>query len=243
MRGIGLLFVTIILLSALSLPLLRVVDVYTLRKEILGINLEKDLEFVDVEIIKRVLISDLLCRLDLYLSSGKLYPIWTPPNEIVMPAARSWVSSLKIHSKRFGIEEKIDVIDGVHGNIVFDGGGYPLSVKMKISLNGTKVGVSKEEVLSLRHTAKIRKVRELAFYYRDLALKMIRSAMRENRTLAYEWNGGFDAVEISFRVRGGPEVYKYSVEVRDRGKGAMLDLRLNYGFMAEGTLRNETPDQ
>jgi len=242
MRGIGLTAVTILLVSMLSISMLQVVELYSIREEILRTDVESHLEMMDIEILKRVLVSDMLCTLDLHLSRGVLYPLSIGPSEIVMPAIRSWASSVGIASDLFDERVEISVNSGVTGKLVFDGGGYPITLHVKIWLIGSRSAVSADDVLSVRHTAKIFETRERALYYKGFLLEMIMEAVQKNATLSFEYEGSEDRMDIYAKAWGGPEVYRYEVIVRDRGRCAVLDLRLDYGFRADGVVRNESPD-
>ena len=243
MRGIGLTTATVLLILMLSIPMLQAVELYSMREEILRTDVESHLKMVDVEILKRVLVSDLLCKLDLHLSKGTLYPLSTTPDEIVMPAVRSWKSSLSIESERFDEHVELFVSPGVAGRLVFDGGGYPMTLHVKIRLTGPRSAVSADDAISVRHTAKIFEARERTIYYRDLLLEMIREKVKENASMSFEYEALEGDMDVYLRAWGGPEVYRYEVVVKDRGRGAVLDLRLDYGFRASGVVRNEPPDQ
>lgn len=241
-RGVGLTIITVLLISMLSIPMLQVVELYSLREEILRTDVEMRIGMMDLEVLKRVLISDMLCKLDLHLSKGTLYPLSASPDEIVMPAIRSWASSVRIASNLFDEHFKLSVNSGIEGKLVFDGGGYPITLNVKIWLVGSKSVVSIDDTLSVRHTARIEETKGKALYYKDILLKMIREAARKNETLSFEYERMEDGMEVYAEARGGPEVYRYEVVVKDRGKGAVLDPRLDYGFSANGVIRNQPPD-
>lgn len=243
MRGVGLFITTLILISTLLIPIFQLIELYSLREEVLRTDVEVRIGMMDIEVLKRVLVSDMLCKLDLHLSRGALYSLFVNPDEIVLPELRSWASSVRVASNFFDEHLELSIDPGIRGKLVFDGGGYPISLNMRVRLRGPRSTISIDETFSVRHTAKIGEVRGKALYYRDLLLTIINEKAAKNESLCFKYEGVEDGVEVYASATGGPLVYRYEVVVRDRGRAAVLDLRLDYGFSASGVIENKSPEQ
>ncbi len=238
-RGIAL-TVSLLLLVTSLLPILYAsTDLYYNRSQIIRANVEKNLAISEIEILKRILITDMLGALDLALSKGTVFKMNEKPEDIIGSILSSWISSISISSRSFIHSITIRNFPGiVMGKLVFNRGGYPISLFISISLKSRDdvIFVENRDTLSVRHSARIEKVIDMVRNYREKAIEMARKARNRNETLSYTFIRSVDHFRVYLRVEGGPHTFYYYVEVRDFVRASIFDFNLNYGFKIGGTI-------
>ncbi len=238
-KGIALTISLLLLVTSLIPIIYASTDLYYNRSQIIRANVEKNLAISEIEILKRILITDMLGALDLALSKGTVFEVSEKPEVIIGSILSNWISSISISSRNFIHLMTIKNFPGIiMGKLVFNRGGYPISLLISISLKSRDdvIFVENRDVLSVRHSARIEKVIDMVRNYREKAIEMARKAKNHNETLSYTFMESTDYFHVYFRVKGGPHTFYYYVEVKDFVKASIFDFNLNYGFKISGTI-------
>ena len=128
-RGIALTISLLLLVTSL-IPIIHAsTDLYYNRSQIIRANVEKNLAISEIEILKRILITDMLGALDLALSRGTVFKVSEKPEDIIGSILSNWISSISISSRK--LEQRLQ-------NLIIIGQG------VRVSLRGTCIALASD---------------------------------------------------------------------------------------------------